>query len=63
MGLHPWHPDVLELTQPQLVWAAIQGREDRGLDPRKTHQEAVAERNQTAVGELVAWADKHISRR
>ena len=62
LGLHPFHPDAQRLAPHQLWWAIVQGREDKGLDPRTKHQENVAEANSKAVGELVAWADQHISR-
>lgn len=63
LGLHPWHPEVLRLTPHQLWWSMVQAREERGVDPRGKHQEAVAEAQNKAVGEMLAWADTHVSRR
>ena len=63
LGLHPWHPDALALAPHQLWWAAIQAREEKGLNPRGKRAEAVAEARNKAVGELVVWADQHVSRR
>jgi len=63
LGLHPWHRETLSLAPHQLWWAMVQAREEKGLDPRRKHKEAVADAKDKAVGGLLAWADTHISRR
>jgi hypothetical protein len=63
LGLHPWHPDVRRLTPNQLGWAIVQDREEKGFNPRQKRQEALLEDRTRKAGELVAWADSHISRR
>ena len=63
LGLHPFHPEALNLAPHQLWFAVVQGREDRGLDPRKKHQENLAAETSQKAGELMAWADQHVSRR
>jgi len=61
LGLHPWHPDVMQLSQHQLWWAIVQSREDKGFSPRGRREEARAQERSESVGKLVAWADTHIS--
>jgi hypothetical protein len=59
--LHPWHPDVQALTEHQLLWAMIQGREERGMSPRTKRSEAKAEERSKLMGDILAWADAHIT--
>jgi len=51
----------MRLSEHQLWWAMVQAREDRDLNPRGKREEALADAHSKAVGELVAWADEHIS--
>jgi hypothetical protein len=52
----------MKLTSHQLLWSVIQAREQAGGTPRKDREEAEMEARSKAAGELMAWADTHISR-
>lgn len=57
MGLHPWHPDIQNLSPHQLHWALLQAEPDR----REDHKKLIQQRETQPALDFIAWFDAHVS--
>lgn len=62
LGLHPWHPEALNRTAYQLTWAVLLAKREEGEDPLETRNKHRQQRLDEQAGELVAWADAHVTK-
>lgn len=61
LGLHPWHPGVLNRTEHQLTWAILQTKREQKEDPLESREKLRRARLEEAALELIVWADEHVT--